>query len=74
MAVKKPNVRQFAEGAGKQVSKSGLVPDGDTRLSCNIDKQLHFKLKTHAAKLSLEQESAVTIGEVIEGWIRDNCE
>lgn len=77
MALKKPNIREFAEQkpAAKPVaSKSGLVPDGDTRLSCNIDKQLHFKLKTYAARLSLEKGQNVTIGEVIEGWIEQHCD
>lgn len=40
--------------------KSGLVPDGDVRLSANIDRRVHLKLKIAAA------EQRTTIGELIE--------
>ncbi len=45
----------------KQVS--GLVPDDDVRLTANIRKDLHLKLKIRAA------EERTTIGELIEDLI-----
>ena len=42
---------------------SGLVPDGDVRLTANIRQDLHLKLKIAAA----HQRS--TIGELLEGLI-----
>jgi len=54
----KGNTGKVAQKGLKQVS--GLVPAGDVRLTANINKELHLKLKIHAA----EQRS--TIGEVLE--------
>jgi len=39
---------------------SGLVPDGDVRLTANINAELHLKLKIKAA------EQRTTIGELLE--------
>lgn len=50
-----------APAAGKAVS--GLVPDGDVRLTANIRKDLHKKLKWAAV------ERETTIGELIEELI-----
>ena len=49
----------------KQPSKvvSGLVPDGDVRLTANIKEALHLKLKIEAAK------RRTTIGELLEELI-----
>jgi len=47
-----------AQKGFKQVS--GLVPNGDVRLTANIREDLHLKLKIHAA------EQRTTIGEVLE--------
>lgn len=47
----------------KPPQKSGLVPEGDVRLTANIRSDLHLKLKMRAA-----QELA-TMGELIEEWI-----
>jgi len=44
-------------------SKSGLVPEGDVRLTANIRGDLHMKLKVRAV---LER---TTEGELIEQWI-----
>lgn len=43
--------------------KSGLVPDGDVRLTANIRADLHLKLKIEAAK------RRTTVGELIEQMI-----
>lgn len=43
--------------------KSGMVPDGDVRLTANIRGDLHLQLKIRAAR------ERTTIGELIEGWI-----
>lgn len=43
--------------------KSGLVPEGDVRLTANIRSDLHMKLKIRAA------QGRTTIGELIEQWI-----
>jgi hypothetical protein len=47
---------------GKKV-QSGLVPENDVRLTANIRKDLHLKLKIAAA------EQSTTIGELIEALI-----
>jgi hypothetical protein len=44
--------------------KSGLVPEGDVRLTANIRGDLHLKLKILAA------QKRTTIGELIEEWIQ----
>jgi hypothetical protein len=43
--------------------KSGLVPEGDVRLTANIRGDLHLKLKIRAA------QERTTIGELIEQWV-----
>ena len=43
--------------------KSGLVPEGDVRLTANIRGDLHLKLKIRAA------QERTTVGELIEQWI-----
>lgn len=43
--------------------KSGLVPEGDVRLTANIRGDLHLKLKIKAA------EQRTTVGELIERWV-----
>lgn len=51
--------------SSKQPSKvvSGLVPDGDVRLTANIKESLHLKLKIAAAT------RRTTIGELLEELI-----
>jgi len=46
--------------------KSGLVPSGDVRLSANIDRAVHLKLKIAAA------EQRTTIGELIEQLVTEH--
>ncbi|TSK05036.1 MAG: hypothetical protein FPO08_16095 [Geobacter sp.] len=61
---RKPPTRkktQRAKGAKKQVS--GLVPEGDVRLTANIRQDLHLKLKLASVY------RRTTIGEIIEGLI-----
>lgn len=43
--------------------RSGLVPEGDVRLTANIRSDLHLKLKIRAAT------ERTTVGELIEQWI-----
>ena len=43
--------------------KSGLIPEGDVRLTANIRGDLHLKLKIKAA------EQRTTVGELIERWV-----
>ena len=71
---------QFATGAkgdrpptkrGKAPQKasgglSGLIPEGDVRISANIREDLHLRLKIEAAR------RRTTIGEIIEEWIEKN--
>jgi len=54
--------RSSAATAGKG-DKSGLVPEGDQRLTANIREDLHLKLKIRAA------QERTTVGELIERWI-----
>lgn len=64
---KQPAAKQGAKGA-KRVNAapaklSGLVPEGDVRLTANIRQDLHLKLKIAAA------HKRTTIGEIIEDLI-----
>ena len=43
--------------------KSGLVPEGDVRLTANIRADLHLALKIRAA------QERPTVGELIEQWV-----
>lgn len=55
----------FEAGERKMFTRrSGLVPANDIRLTINIRKSLHHKLKVRAA------EKGMTIGEMIEKWIQ----
>lgn len=58
-------VLKFAEAGAKAapVGKSGLVPEGDVRLTANIRADLHMKLKIRAA------QERTTVGELVERWI-----
>ena len=66
VSIKKPGKRntskalQFAE---KGKSKSGQIPDGDVRLTANIKKELHTRLKIEAAKRRMY------IGDLVEELI-----
>lgn len=52
-----------AKSRAKPAPVSGLVPADDVRLTANIRKDLHLKLKIAAA------ESRTTIGEIIEALV-----
>lgn len=52
-----------AKSRAKPAAVSGLVPSDDVRLTANIRKDLHLKLKIAAA------ESRTTIGEIIEALV-----
>lgn len=52
------NKEKMVQNGFKHIS--GLVPIGDVRLTANIKKDLHLKLKIYAA------EQQTTIGEVLE--------
>lgn len=58
-------VLKFAEGRTKAApaATSGLVPEGDVRLTANIRGDLHLKLKIRAA------QERTTVGELVERWI-----
>jgi hypothetical protein len=58
----KGNTRKVAQNGLKQVS--GLVPAGDVRLTANINKELHLKLKIYAA------QHGTTIGDVLEQLLK----
>jgi hypothetical protein len=67
----------FAEGASRSPAarvkssaanapkgeKSGLIPEGDVRLTANVRADLHMKLKMRAV------QERTTVGELIEAWI-----
>ncbi len=64
LSIKKPTLKTTSEFAKvKKLSKSGLVPDGDTRLVCNVRSDLHIKLK-HVAV-----DERTTVGEIVERLI-----
>lgn len=56
-----PKQKRQLKTASKQVS--GLVPEGDVRLTANISEEHHIKLKVAAA------QQRTTIGELIEQLI-----
>jgi len=55
--------RAAASAQKAAIAVSGLVPADDVRLTANIRKDLHLKLKIAAA------ESRTTIGEIIEALV-----
>jgi hypothetical protein len=57
---------ETASAAGKV--GSGQIPEGDVRLTANIRKDLHLKLKIEAAI------RGTTIGEIIEGLIESHLD
>jgi hypothetical protein len=59
-ALAKQTRREAAAPAKGAKSLSGLVPEGDVRLTANIRQDLHLKLKIAAA------QRRTTIGEIIE--------
>jgi len=64
LSIKKPTLAATTKFAkGNKPSKSGLVPDGDTRLVCNVRSDLHIKLK-HVAV-----DERTTIGQIVERLI-----
>lgn len=68
MALKKPTLdtSKALEFAVSKKSGSSQSPVGDTRLAANIRKDLHSRLKIHAAKTN------TTIGELLEDLIESN--
>jgi len=60
-AKKKAPVKQVAPPPVGR--RSGLVPEGDIRLTANIREDLHLRLKIAAAK------QRTTIGEIIEDLV-----
>ncbi|MFN7611285.1 MAG: hypothetical protein ACK5QX_10185 [bacterium] len=56
------HVRSNAANAPKG-EKSGLIPEGDVRLTANVRADLHMKLKMRAV------QERTTVGELIESWI-----
>lgn len=56
-------VMKFAEGGRSRGDKAGKVPVGDVRLTVNMRRDLHLKLKIRAA------EERTTIGELVERWV-----
>jgi hypothetical protein len=71
------DVLEFAENAGRPPAvrvrssavnapkgqKSGLIPEGDVRLTANVRADLHMKLKMKAV------QERTTVGDLIEAWI-----
>ena len=50
----------------KKTKKGSNIPEGDVRLSINMDKRLHKKIKLEAVKRD------TTIGELIEEFVKKN--
>lgn len=59
-AVQLPSAQKAAPPTPPPSGRSGLVPDGDVRLTANMREDLHLRLKIAAAK------QRTTIGEIIE--------
>lgn len=51
---------------------SGQVPTGDVRLTANIRRDLHLKIKNAAAQRQAEIGKGFTIGELIEELIEQH--
>lgn len=62
-AVKSESARKGGQSA------SGLVPPGDVRLTANIRRDLHLRIKNAAAQRQAEIGRGFTIGELIEELI-----
>jgi hypothetical protein len=65
----KPGARDTGKAlkfAEKGKSRSGMLPDGDVRLTANIREELHTRLKIEAAK------RRIYIGDLLEELIQDN--
>ena len=58
--------REFASSKSSKWGSSGKVPSGDVRLTANVRKELHLRLKIESAKLRKP------VGEIIEEWIKAN--
>jgi len=54
---------EFASG---KAGRSGKVPGGDVRLTANINKELHTRLRIESAK------RRKPVGEIIEEWIKEH--
>jgi len=54
---------QSSASAAPKGQKSGLIPEGDVRLTANIRADLHMQLKMRAV------QERTTVGELIEAWI-----
>lgn len=65
MAARKPK-KTVQKASMKTEAKSVLVPEGDVRLTANIQGDLHMKLKMKAV------QERTTIGELIEELIEKN--
>jgi len=64
----KPNFKDalaFA-GAAPESTAGRQPPAGDTRLTVNIDENLHQTLKLEAVR------RGATMGDIIEEWIREH--
>ena len=66
MALKKPTLDTASALDFAVNKKSSQSPVGDTRLTANIRKDLHSRLKIHAATEN------TTIGELLENLIESN--
>ena len=62
----KRDTSKALEFAEKGKSKSGLIPEGDVRLTANIKSELHTRLKIEAAKRRMY------IGDLVEELIQEN--
>ena len=64
-------IQAFAESGGSAPAKtsaptgktSGMVPEGDIRLTVNIRADIHQRLKIRAV------QERTTVGDLIEAWV-----
>lgn len=80
----KPNIKELAQKARGFAEKSapqthhaakgtsGQVPPNDVRLTANIRRDLHKRLKDAAAQRQYETGKGFTIGELIEELIEQH--
>lgn len=54
------------EEEAARIARIGRTPDGDIRLSVNIARALHIRLKVLSAR------TGITAGELLERWISEN--
>lgn len=66
VSIRKPKRNQVLDFAESKKEAPKAIPEGDVRLTTNMRKDLHLRLKIEAAK------QGTTIGELVEQLVEEN--